>query len=422
MFLKSIAYKTSKSFLNMPFSYSRKIFDKVTAETRRVKGTIEGNTEVIRALKKIENKDDFFGKLRRVNKSVNKNKVRISLSADGKVMVNNQHTVSLSKIYHMGEEGRNQLFAKYGPAKVTTKNAPTRIYSSHTVAGNSSVTVKEMACSIRPEEIMKITAFLIHLSRADQDVIIELLSNISEALHDGFLLLCAELIASLVPTEIQFIDSVFPDWKVRVVLFVFQYLKSKIQEDEKDGEMMSMLKKYIREGRISREMLLRLKEKLINFFSELKKNDSFKNTYSNVNEILRKNLMNFKILRSEQNLHLGPHVILIKQDTLDSFGTRLAHLSQEKCDLFMELCFSIISALSNSEVLRLRFLNPDEDVVMKVSQFLLEKFEYYISGRTKVDRIMIDLAKHDLNKWSDRQYVRRRYTCCKCKGITYHQD
>lgn len=321
----------------------------------------------------------------------------------------------------MGEEGRNQLFAKYGPAKVTTKNAPTRIYSSRTVGGNSSVTVKELACSIRPEEIMKITAFLIHLSKADQDVILELLSNISEVLHDGFLLLCAELIACLVPAEIEYIDSVFPDWKVRVVLFVFQYLKSKLRYDEEDSEFMSILKQYIREGRISREKLLRLKEKLINFFSELKKSDSFKNMYSNVNDILRKNLMNFKILRSEQNLHLGPHVILIKQDTLDNFATRLAHLSQEKCDLFMELCFSIISALSKDQVLRLRFLNPDEDVVMKVSQFLLEKFEYYMACRGKIDNILIDLAKYDLNEWCYRQHVRGHYICSKCKGITYCQ-
>ncbi|CAH0579282.1 unnamed protein product [Chrysodeixis includens] len=399
----------------------RKIFDKVTAETRRVKGTIEGNTEVIRALKKIENKDDFFGKLKRVNKSVNRNKVRISLSADGKVMVNNQHQVSVSKIYHMGEEGRNKLFAKYGPAKVTTKNAPTRIYSSRTVAGNSSVTAKELACSIRPEEIMKITAFLIHLSKADQDVIIELLSNISEVVHDGFLLVCAELIASLVPAEIKFIDSVFPDWKVRVVLFVFQYLKSKVRDDENDGTFMSMLKEYIREGRISREMILRLKKELINFFSDLKNSDAKRNMYSNVSDILRKNLMNFKILRSEQNLHLGPHVILIKQDTLDGFETRLAHFTQNKCDLFIQLCFAIISALSKGEVLKLRFINPDEDVVMKVSEFLLGKFEYYMKCYENINKDMIDLAKCDLIKWCDRQYVRRRYTCCKCSGITYYQ-
>lgn len=384
-----------------------------------MKGTIEGNTDVIKALKTIKNKDEFFGKLKNINKSVNKNKVWISLASDGKVLVNNQYSVSVSRIYRMGEEGRNKLFAKYGPANVTTKNAPTRIYSSYAVASSANISITELAYSIRPEEILKITAFIIHLSKADQDVIIELLSHISERLHDGFLLLCAELIISLVPAELDFIETIFPDWKKHVLLFVFDYLKSKVGDDENDNAFMSGLKSFIRDGRIDKRTLLKLKEKLMEFFSKQKEKKGSRNKSFNVD--FSKYLRSFETLRVGQWLSVGPHTILIKQITLDKLEMSLQKYSQEKCDMFMELCFKIISALTKDEVIRLNAINPDEDIIMRVSVFLLVKFEKYTLEKSIVETNMVSLAKTELLEWCGRQRVKRQKKCKKCNGITYHE-
>lgn len=397
----------------------------MSAETRRVKGTIEGNTDVIKAFKTIENKDEFFGKLKYMNKSFNKNKVRISLSPDGKVLINNAHKVDVNKMYRMGPAGRNKLLAKYGPAKVTTKNAPTRIYSSTQVAGSSKVPVNEfLLCNVRPEEIIKISAFLINLSAADQDFLLDLLSNISEVLHDGFLLVCTELVISLIPAELEFLHSIVPDWKRRLIFFVFQFLKSKISIDEDDNAFMAALKTYIRDGRIDRETLLILKKKLMDFFEKLKKDKYARNkTWEEGDDYISNYRGSFSTLQVGQELVVGSHKILIKQTTVDNIEMWLENYSQEYCDSFMELCFKMIESLSTEEVRRLSAINPDEDIMVRVSIFLLDRFDTYIEAISTVDaHELLLLLKTELVEWCSRQRTRKQYTCAKCKGICFYES
>lgn len=399
----------------------RRIFDKITAETRRVKGTIDGNTDVIRALKTIENKDDFFGKLKNMNKSFNKNKVRISLASDGKVLINNQHTANINKMYRMGPAGRNELLARYGSANVTTKNAPVRIYSSDQIAGSSKVPAKDwVLCNIRPEEIIKISAFLVQLSVADQDFILELLSTLSQIVHDAFLLICTELIILFIPSELKFLNDFGPDWKRRLVFFVIQDLKSRIVDDEKDSLFMATLKTYIRDGRINKETLLKLKNRVMEYFKNLRIDRHAHNkTWDDGDEYMREYLRGFKTLRVGQELAIGSHTILVKHTTVDNFEKWLVNYSQEKCDIFMVLCFKIIETLSKHEVQRLNAINPDEDILMRVSIYLLDRFDDYITVTPIVDECMVISLKAEIIKWCDRQRVRQQYTCVKCKGITY---
>uniref|UniRef100_A0A2A4JC77 DUF4781 domain-containing protein n=1 Tax=Heliothis virescens TaxID=7102 RepID=A0A2A4JC77_HELVI len=398
----------------------RKIFDKVTAETRRVRGTIDGNADVIRAIKTIKNKDDFFGKLRYMNKSFNKNKVRISLASDGKVLINNQHRVSAGKMFRMGEQGRAKLLAKYGPAKVTTKNAPTRIYPSCAAAGSSNITLKEFVCNIRPEEIIKISGFIIKLSKVDQDFIIEVLCQISEDLHNAFLLVCIELINLLIPSELDVIDSIFPDWKRRLILFVFNYLKSKVTVDENDCEFVAALKAYIRDGRINKDSLLKLKKKVLEHFAKLKEDKESRNkTWVEGDEYMNKFYGDINTLQVGQKLIVGPHTILVKQVTVDNFETWFDEYSQEECDLFIELCFKIISLLTERDFKRLNDINPDEDVLMRVSSFLRDRFQTYLSNLVDINDYLVISAKREIMIWCGQQRLRQRYTCVKCKGVTF---
>ncbi|KAF9408802.1 hypothetical protein HW555_011644 [Spodoptera exigua] len=398
----------------------RKIFDKITAETRRLKGPIDGNADVIKGLKTINNKDEFFGKLKYMNKAFNKNKVRISLGSDGKVIINNQHKVSLSKIYKIGPNARNQLLAKYGPAKITSKNVPTRIYPSHVVAGNSNAPASELGCTIRSEEILKISAFLINLSKADEEFILDLLSLISEDLHQAFLFLCTELVSSLIPVEIQLLESIYPDWKRRLVLFIFYYFKSKITDDINDSVFMAVLKHYIREGKIDNETLIILKKTIMEYFidhTEEERADN--NSWKDIDNYMKMYFGNLKILKVGQELEIGPHKILVKQITVDNLETGLAQYSQKQCDVLMDLCLKIISILSKEDVCWLNYVNPDEDIIMRVTTFLLQNFNEYVGQRSEVDDNTLATATSDLLAWRKLQNVRTRYNCEKCNGLSY---
>ncbi|KAJ8728167.1 hypothetical protein PYW08_016552 [Mythimna loreyi] len=401
----------------------RRIFDKVTAETRRVKGTIDGNTDVIKALKKIENKDEFFGKLKNLNKSFNKNKVRISLSPEGKVLINNSQAANINKMYRMGPAARNKILAKYGPAKVTTKNAPTRIYSSAQMPGSSKTSVNDFAlCNIRPEEIIKISAFIINLRAADQNFIIDLLSTFSEALHDGFLLVCTELIISFVTVESELLNSIDINWKRRVVFFVFQYLRSQITVDEDDGMFMAALKTYIRDGRINRETLLKLKKAAMDHFEKVKNDKESRNkNWEEGDEYINNYLSGFKTLRVGQEFVIGRHTIVVKQITVDKFQKWFENYPQQQCDLFMELCFKIIESLHNDEVRRLNAINPDEDILMRVSAYLLDTFDIdtYAAISSVDDKDTLLTLRTNILDWCKSQRLRQQYTCVTCKGVRY---
>ncbi|KAM3964386.1 uncharacterized protein ACR2FA_001362 [Aphomia sociella] len=339
----------------------RKMFDKVTAETRRVQGTVQGNSDVIKALKTIENKDDFFGKIARINKGINKNKLRISLSPDGNPLINNEHKINISDISGLSKHGRNQLLSQYEPAKVTTKNAPTRIYPSNASA-NGIVNVQEesiLQCNIRPEEIIRITNFILQLNSFDQEYVAEILSQITALAHDAFLLICVETIASLLPDEIAILTTNQSprDHKVQMVFHMFQYFKSKVKE-----------------------------------YYDIHKYDDiykFRKAYGK----------QFMELRAGEVVNIYQHKIFIKEDTIEKLQLWVERLPQDKCDLFIKMCFKIISLMSHTEINELNLLNPDEDVIIRVSHFLLNEInvEVYLEelkdGGVKGFSVLIDDIK-----------------------------
>lgn len=402
------------------------MFDKVTAETRRLQGTTHGNTEVIRGLQRIENKNEFFAKLARVNKQMNQNKLRVSLAPDGKPLINNQFKVTVSELQSLGNEGRNRLFASYGPANVTTKNVPTRIYPSNTSAGTSSANPLKDITSyfILSEEIIKITNFLIRLSQAEKDYIYTLLSEISERLHDAFLLFCSELLTSLLPSELQFLG---PDAISHIVSFLFTYIKKLIASKgkESDAACEKVFNELIYQGKIKPETFKMLKTRLMNWLAEIKSgkvNSLDPEMYDQIHKF-RSCSKVFMTLEAGEVIDIGIHRVLIKASTIDMLEGWLDGYSQEYCDIFIEFCIKVVSKLSNQEAKRLNLVNPDEDLILRVADFVftwhdvqLELIRFEEEG---ISMAFAEDMKNDLVNYWNNQKLRKHEVCNLCKGDRY---
>lgn len=395
------------------------MFDKVTAETRRVQGTIKGNTDVIKGLNTIENKNDFFAKLAKMNKEVNKNKLRVSLSPDGAPMINNQHKVSVNQLRTLGKDGRQQLFAKYGPATVTTKNVPTKLYTSNATTSNTRTSVKDLACFMRPEEIIKITNFLIKLSTKDKEFLDNVLSEISADFHGYFLLLCAELISSLSAEERCL--SFLPDCNIRIVLFVLNFLRSKIDESdlENDSSLKIVLKDFIHHRRIKPESIATLKKRLLLWMASQKKNNGEDpSKYDDIYTIFRKTCRKYRTIQAGHVLDIECHKILVKESTVEKLEEILESYPQNKCDSFIDFCYKLISKMTVTDVDKLFLLNPDEDVLMKVADFLANWYsvDYIANEENFKDE---ECIKNNIINWYSKQSTREHKFCDLCNGIRF---
>lgn len=404
------------------------MFDKVTAETRRVQGTSQGNAEVIRGLRTIENKNEFFAKLARINKQMNQNKLRVSLAPDGKPLINNQFKVSLSELQSLGSEGRNRLFASYGPANVTTRNVATRIYPSNTSAGTSSHTqFRDITCYICTEEIIKITQFLIQLNESEKDFVYRLLSEISRSLHDAFLLLCSEILSSILPSELQVLRFLVSDVTSCIVLFLFNFIKRRIASVGENTEKASeiVFNELIQYGRIKPETFEMLKERLMNWLADIKSGKENKfdpNIYDDMHKF-RNDRKGFMTLEAGEVIDIGIHKVLIQASTVEKLEDWLDGYSQEYCDLFIEFCIKVVSLLSNGDVKRLNMVNPDEDLILRVADYFVSwhdvqleliRFEEEGISTTFVVDFKINLVYY----WGN-QSLRKYKVCNVCKGERY---
>ncbi|XP_037965158.2 uncharacterized protein LOC105384324 isoform X2 [Plutella xylostella] len=408
----------------------RKMFDKATAETRRLKGTVQGNADIIKALNKIENKDDFFAALNRANKDMNKNKVRVSLSPDGKAIFNNAHKLDVNEIGNMGRADRQQLFSKYGPAKVTTKNAATRIYAS-TVSGpgTSNASTTDFSIYIRPEEILKIATMMLKLTQIDQEYLAEILSQLTADVHEAFLLICADLFLNLVPDELLKLTGLGQHQVIRVIYFVFNHIQSKIPtglyHHEHDNSLRTIVNEFFRDGRISKETLLQLKKKFMQWISL----GEVSNTVMMDDLSKFKTLFDvkYRVLEAGKVMKIGEHEVLIKEATVALLSERFVEESQEKCDMFVNFCLSIIAELSKGEVAKLSLLNPDVDLLMIVAKYLKAEcpvVDVYIGDFVEdgvVNTYVVRCMKNELLKWLEivSKRLRQHKVCKLCLGLCY---
>lgn len=104
----------------------RRAFDKLVKETIRQKGVDAGHVDVIRSLRNIKEPKQFFGDAYKVNKELNKNNVRMSLHADGEILLNDGMAITPTELRNNLKQGEN-VFA----------SLPT-IPESHPAAANIS--------------------------------------------------------------------------------------------------------------------------------------------------------------------------------------------------------------------------------------------------------------------------------------------
>lgn len=264
----------------------RKIFDKINAETRRIQGTVLGNTEVIKGIKNIVNKDQFFADALKINKDINEYKLRISMTADGRVNLNAVHKFNPSDLYAMGSEGRSDLFASIGPAAISSRNVPTRVLPT-SVANNCNNLEQEetgMLVGIHPGEIIRIGSLLLRVSASGAENIALLLENLSQEVHANLMTVAFNILNALLPNELGRLRlfSLEQDLVEQIVTFLFNYMKHNRPLGEcrnTDNGIIVLLKEFFQDGRVKRDTILRYKEKLLEYIdSEL---DKRRNLYPN---------------------------------------------------------------------------------------------------------------------------------------------
>ncbi|XP_041978187.1 uncharacterized protein LOC121732388 [Aricia agestis] len=249
----------------------RKIFDKLSAETRRVQGVVQGNAEVIQGIKNIANKDQYFADVLKINKDINNHKLRISMTSDGQVNLNAVHKFNPSDLYGLGKDGRTELFSTLGPAHVTSKNMPTQIVPSPT-AVNRYLDTEEpnnsLLVGINPGEILRIGGVLVRVSAQGAESVACLLENLSKDLYDIVMTVALNLLSMLVPVEIARLKLLSPDEDliVQIVKFVFNYLKHQRPMGDAcrdDNGIIIVLKEFFQDGVVRKDTILYLKEVLL---------------------------------------------------------------------------------------------------------------------------------------------------------------
>ncbi|KAM3964507.1 uncharacterized protein ACR2FA_001479 [Aphomia sociella] len=254
----------------------RRIFDKLSAESRRVQGDVQGNTEVIKGIKNIVDKDQYFADVLKINKDVNEHKLRISMTADGHVNLNSQHKFHPSQLANIGKDERAQLFSTLGPANVSSGNVPTRIMPSTTAVGKYVEREEEsnILVGIHPGEVLRIGTLLVRVSASGAENIALLLENLSQDIHANLMTVTFNMLSLLLPEEIAKLRLLSPDEDliVQIVKFVFNYMKHERPLGdacrETDNGIFIVLKEFFQEGVVRQDTILFLKDRLMEWIDE----------------------------------------------------------------------------------------------------------------------------------------------------------
>lgn len=259
----------------------------MSAETRRVLGDVQGNTEVINGIKNISNKDQFFADVVRMNKDLNAHKLRISMTSDGQVNLNTQYKFNPSELSGLGKEGRSQVFATMGADTNTAPNVPTKLTVGNTVINNNCHEIEEnpsVVVGLRPGEIIRIGILLIRISSSGAQEISRTLENLSRDLYTNLMTVSLNLLSKLLPDDVAKMKLLSPeeDLVVQIVKFVFNYLQHQRPLGEPsrttDNVFSDALKEFFQDGIISEETILRLRDMFLKWLNEqIEKNREYYN-------------------------------------------------------------------------------------------------------------------------------------------------
>lgn len=227
---------------------------------------------MIQGIKNIANKDQYFADVLKINKELNQNKLRISMTADGQVNLNAVHKFNPSELYGLGRNGRAELFSSLGAANVATPNVPTRVAPTTTAVGRYIEAEDEpsnnILVNINPGEIIRVGSLLIRVSAAGAEEVANLLENLSQEAYSCLMSVAFNVLSKLIPDEIGRLRLLSPDEDliVQIVKFVFNYLKHKRPMGEPrsdDNGIVIVLKEFLQDGIIRQDTILHIKELLL---------------------------------------------------------------------------------------------------------------------------------------------------------------
>lgn len=206
-------------------------------------------------------------------------------------------------------------------------------------------------------------------------------------------------------------------------MFIFDTLKSQIEVDYSNSnvDLTNILKRYLKHGRIPKETILQLKTV---FFDRISSGRKLYND-PRIFDIMHEYDKRFVTLQVGETLKIGPHDIIIKNNTTENINEWLLLFAytQSQSDMLINLCFEIISLLSKTEMSQLNEINnPDDDVVKLISYFLIfvkeELYEFLVEDFSG-SNVLADFAftlKFDLMVWCTQQDPIKFVTCKICKG------
>ncbi|XP_063362029.1 uncharacterized protein LOC134650992 [Cydia amplana] len=255
----------------------RKIFDKLSAESRRVAGTIQGNTEVIRGIQSIGDKDQYFASVLKINKDINTHRLRISMTADGQVNLNAQHKFNPADLSMLDPNGRSQLFNSLGPDTLPAQNVPTKLSTAITPSryiDNQEEENNNLLVGIHPGEVLRIGTYLVRISASGTQNIAKLLEDLSQEIYANLMTVVFNILSNLLPNDIARLRLLSPDEDLvmQIVNFVFNYMKHKRPLGdpcvENDNGIIYVLKEFFQEGRVRQDIILLLKDRLMMWVEE----------------------------------------------------------------------------------------------------------------------------------------------------------
>lgn len=213
------------------------------------------------------------------------------MTADGRVNLNAAHQFDPSQLYGLGKEGRAQLFSTLGPAELSSPNVSTKVAPSTSAVqgiGQKEEEESSITVAIRPEEVLRIGAYLIRLSASGAEDIASYLENLSRDVYDGLMTVALNVLSKLVPEDIAKMKLLSPDEDLiqQIVKFVFNYLKHQRpmgESRETDNGIVIVLKDFFQNGVVRRESILRLRESLMRYIEE--QLDAQRQQFTNTDQI-----------------------------------------------------------------------------------------------------------------------------------------
>ncbi|GLV44780.1 pastrel [Carabus blaptoides fortunei] len=208
----------------------RKLFKKAQLEARRLQGDVAGNAEVISGIQNINDPDNFFAGLARINKDMNKQNARYTITSDGQIKINSNYIVDPMEFSTLNKNARSDVLRNL-PARQATPAAggvpKSGIPSSTFKSTLASVSEFSSSILLNPELIGKLAKEILS-SKVDLETISALLSEFTTVVTRSIFDILVKLLDELSEFVQRDFSKLYP--MVHIGVGVLQFIISHIRE------------------------------------------------------------------------------------------------------------------------------------------------------------------------------------------------